>query len=401
MKNGFKIADSDMHVFEPPDLWQKHIDPLFKHAAPVGLNEMRRDMRVRVKSRIMLRTGRVNPQVATPARAGWRKNQDAAYGPSEARNWDATSQRDAMEVEGLDIAMLFPTRGLFVLGVDTPEHEGIDGIEPDFAAAIAKAYNDWMADFVREYPDRFIGAGMVAPHNVEASVKEARRCVKELGFKAIFLAHGTVNRRPRHHPAYDPLWDEIQRLNVPICFHGGGQTYLTPDFSMGIFDKLMLWHTFSQPLGLMTTAVSMCGGGVLERFPKLRVGLLEWNCAWAPWLIYRLDEHYEWTGAQEARELKMKPSEYFLRNCFVSIEADETPAKYYVQEFGDDNIVFSTDYPHGDSKYPESVETFLKLPISSETKRKILWDNWCKLYGLPLNTPIHAEKGAKKAMAKR
>ncbi|MBM4405771.1 MAG: amidohydrolase [Chloroflexi bacterium] len=398
MKSGFKIIDSDMHIFEPADLWQRYIAPEFKHAAPVGLAEFRRDMRVRVKSRVMLRSGRVRPQPKPERRYGWRKHQDEAYASSEARHWDPTSQKEAMDKEGLDLAILFPTRGLFVLGVDTPEHEGIDGIEPDFAAAIARAYNDWMRDFVQEYPERFIGAGLLAPHNVEASVKEARRCVKELGFKSLFLAPGTVNRRPWHHPGYDPLWEEIQRLNVPISFHGGGQTYLTPDFSLGIFDKLMLWHTFSQPLGIMTVAVSLCGGGVLERFPKLRVGLLEGNCSWATWLLYRLDEHYEWTGAHEAPELKMKPSEYFLRNCYISVEADEAPAKYYIQQFGDDNLVFSTDYPHGDSKYPKAVESFLGLPFPEKSKRKILWDNCCKLYGLPVHAPA---PGAKRAKAKK
>ena len=69
------------------------------------------------------------------------------------------------------------------------------------------------------------------------------------GSRPIFLAPATVNRRPWHHPAYDPLWAEIERLDVPIAFHGGGQTYLKPDFSLEVLDKLMLWHTFSQPLG--------------------------------------------------------------------------------------------------------------------------------------------------------
>ena len=129
---------------------------------------------------------------------------------------------------------------------------------------------------------------------------EARRCVEELGFKAIFLPPATVNRRPWHHPAYDPLWAEIQRLGVPLSFHGGGQTYLTPDFGLEVLDKLMLWHTFSQPLGIQFVTACLCGGGVLERFPDLKIALLEGNCSWAPWFLYRLDEHWEWTGWYEA-----------------------------------------------------------------------------------------------------
>ena len=132
-----------------------------------------------------------------------------------------------------------------------------------------------------------------------------------------------MNRRPWHHPAYDPLWAEIERLGVPLAFHGGGQTYLTPDFGLEVLDRLMLWHTFSQPLGIQFVTACLCGGGVLERFPDLKVALLEGNCSWAPWFLYRLDEHWEWTGWYEAPELTMPPSEYFKRNCWVSVEADE------------------------------------------------------------------------------
>jgi predicted TIM-barrel fold metal-dependent hydrolase len=82
----------------------------------------------------------------------------------------------------------------------------------------------------------------------------------------------------------------------------------------------------------------------------------------------------------------LHPSFVFRSNCFVSVECDETPVQYYVDRFGDDNVVFSTDYPHGDSKYPHSVTEFLAMPVLSDTsKRKMLWDNWCRLYNLPLD----------------
>jgi len=79
----------------------------------------------------------------------------------------------------------------------------------------------------------------------------------------------------------------------------------------------------------------------------------------------------------------MKPSEYFRRNCWLSVEADEETVRQYVEVFGDDNLVFSTDYPHADSKYPRAVESFRGLPLSESAKRKILWDNWSRLYDVP------------------
>jgi predicted TIM-barrel fold metal-dependent hydrolase len=379
------IADSDLHVMEPPDLWQRYIDPAFRHAAPVGLSEWRRDMRVRVKNRVLLRGGPVRPRKpAAETGTGWRRDHDSVYADAERRGWDSASQLQAMDAEGLDLAVLFPSRGLFVLGLDTVQMMGTDGLEPDFAAAIARAYNDWLRDFCAIAPERMLGAAMVAPHDVGAAVAEARRAVEEYGFKAVFLSPGCIDRRPWHHPHYDPLWSEIERLGVPLAFHGGGQNYLTPDFSLQVFDRLMMWHTFSQPLGIMATAVSLCAGGVLERFPRLRVALLEGNCAWAQWLFHRLDEHYEWVGDFEARDLTLKPSEYFRRNCFLSVEADEEPARQYIEWFGDGNLVFSTDYPHGDSKYPHAVEAFAKLPIPESSQRRIVGENWSRLYDVPL-----------------
>src|SRR5207253_7058601 len=82
-------------------------------------------------------------------------------------------------------------------------------------------------------------------------------------------------------------------------------------------------------------------------------------------------------------DLDELPSEYFKRQCWVSVEPDEGPARYTIEEFGCDQLVFSTDYPHGDSRYPEAVDSFLELPLSDEEKRKILWDNCARFYAVP------------------
>ncbi|HMD46967.1 MAG TPA: amidohydrolase family protein [Acidimicrobiales bacterium] len=387
--NGWLVADSDMHVMEPADLWQRYMDPAWEHAAPVGMTEIERDMRVKVKNAVVLRLGRMRPRAAGRP---WKDEQDPVYVHAEERNWDAKSQMVAMEMEHLDATVLFPSRGLFVLSLQSAEHIGPDGLEPELATAIAAAYNDWMADFVAECeaPGRVFGAAMLAPHDVSGAVDELARNV-ERGFRAAFLVPGLVDNRPWHHPHYDPLWREAERLGVPVCFHGGGATYLKPDFAFSEhLDKLMLWHPFNQPLGVMFVTTCFTSGGILERFPELRVGLLEGNCSWAPFMMYRLDEHYEWTGRFEAPELTMKPSEYLLRNCFLSVEADEEPAKHYFEDFGDDNVVYSTDYPHADSKFPGATEAFCTLPFAEATKRKVLWDNFAKLYDIPAPEPAPA-----------
>jgi predicted TIM-barrel fold metal-dependent hydrolase len=388
MLNGWLVGDSDMHVMEPPDLWQNYMDPTWLHAAPVGMTESKRDIRVKVKNTTLSRHGRLQPGNGDFAWA-WKPEQDPQYGAAAGRNWDATSQVEAMKIEHLDSTVLFPSRGLVVLALQSVDHVGgPDGLEPGLAAAIARAYNDWMADYVRdcEAPGRVFGAAMLAAHDVDSAVDELARNV-ERGFKAAFLNPGLVDNRPWHDRHYDPLWREAQRLDVPVCFHGGGLTQLKPDFAFSAqFDKLMLWHPFSQPLGIMFVVTCFTSGGILERFPELRVGLLEGNCSWAPFMMYRLDEHWEWTGKFEAPELQMSPSKYLLRNCFLSCEADEEPARHYFDEFGDDNVVYSTDYPHADSKFPHATEYFASLSFADTTKKKLLWDNYAKLYKIPAPT---------------
>src|SRR5262245_29759530 len=98
LKQNF-VADSDMHVMEPPELWERYIAPAYGHAPPQGLASMKRDMRVQVKSRVMLRTGAVRAATSI-GRGGWRSDHDTAYAQSEARGWDSQSQLDAMDAEG-------------------------------------------------------------------------------------------------------------------------------------------------------------------------------------------------------------------------------------------------------------------------------------------------------------
>jgi predicted TIM-barrel fold metal-dependent hydrolase len=384
-RNGLLVIDSDLHVLEPADLWQRYLPARWRDQAPVGSTAGPRDISVLPDSPL----GPMNrADFPLDDTARWGQALADHMGPLDPdyqyavdHGWDADSQLEAMDREGIDVAVLFPSRGLFVLGFDTGTGPGT--IEPAFASAIARAYNDWLHDFMDLDRHRLLGAAMVAPHDVDAAVAETRRCVEQLGFRTIFLLPGLVGGRPWHHPDYDPLWRTCEELDVPVSFHGGGVDWLT-DFGLGHRSHLMMWHTFSHSLGPMAALVSFCSGGVLDRFPNLRAAFLEANCSWAPWLLHRLDEHYEeYTGRHEIT-LGRLPSEAFRANCWVSVEADEKPATLYVETFGDDNVVFSTDYPHPDSKFPHAVEAFLAGPLGPESKRKFLWDNCARLYRIPV-----------------
>ena len=380
-KNGFKVLDSDMHIFEPPDLWQRYIDPEFKDRAPRG-----RSPTMGSESGPPA-TGKI---VVGPDGESWGRRPDADQAARrmhtaasyiqykerlksyEEEGWTGEAQLRAMGEEGIDVAVLYPSSGLYALSV--PD------MEPRLAAAVARAYNNWLYDFCQADPNRLIGAAMISPFDMEDAVSETHRCVKELGFRGTFIRPNIVNGRNWHDPYYEPMWSAMEELEVPMGFHEGIGAAL-PQVGQQFGDNHMLVHTFCHPVEQMLATASFCAGGILERHPNLRVAFLEGNCSWLPFFLWRLDEHYELVGDVFASELTMAPSEYFKRQCFASVEADEVPVKYVVDYMGNDRLVFSTDFPHNDAKFPVAVEEFLSLPLTDEDKKMILWDNCAYYYG--------------------
>src|SRR2546430_13201107 len=147
----------------PADLWLNYIDPRFKARAPVGLTEVPRDVAIEWEGRRIPNNTLLSRRMLQGVQAG----QADGYAHAERRGYDAVAQVEAMDQEGIDVAVLFPSRGLFALAVD--------GMDPELAAAIARAYNEWLAHFCAENPTRLLGAAMLAPHDVDAAVAEARQ----------------------------------------------------------------------------------------------------------------------------------------------------------------------------------------------------------------------------------
>jgi hypothetical protein len=199
-KNGFKAIDSDLHVLEPADLWERYIDPRFKDRAPRGLTDVRRGLGVVVEGQVI---GHAAEGIGRQRRDYASGLQHEHYAEAEARNYDGIGLLGAMDREGLDIAVLYPSRGLLVVSVP--------GLDRGLFGAISRAYNDWLHDLCQADPARLFGAAMVPAPDVEASVAEARRVREEYQFKAIFLSADVYDGRGWDNPVYYPLWEECQR----------------------------------------------------------------------------------------------------------------------------------------------------------------------------------------------
>src|SRR5581483_9216619 len=161
-KGGFRVFDSDMHIMEPPDLWQRYLPDEFKSIAPVGVTSQNvQDLRT---------TWPTDPPVPSvpgaSARGRYYERNQQVYRDHAARGWSPDCQLEAMDREGIDAAVLFPTRALTAL--TRPQ------MDPRFARAISRAYNDWLHDFCAAEPNRLLGAGMISLYDVNDAIEETR-----------------------------------------------------------------------------------------------------------------------------------------------------------------------------------------------------------------------------------
>ena len=372
-KNGFNMIDAELHVMEPVDLWDRYIDDEFKSRAPRRMDEKRWDIRTVVEGEVM---ASMNPNSFPGMGAAEEQVMGERFAKEIAANFDPASQLGAMDNEGLDLAVLYPTAGMYITAKD--------GMDPRFAEAACRAYNDWLYDYIQAAdPKRVFGAAALSPHDVESAQAEARRAVEKLGFKSLFIRPNMYNGRSWHDAHYDPLWATAQDLNVPIGFHETTGARLPAAGADRFPDDMGIAHIATHSVEQMMACLDIIMGGVMERFPKLQFAFLEAQCGWLPFWLGRMDEHYEWRHPfGEMQHLKMKPSEYFNRQGYAAVEAEESFVSHVIEALGDDRLVTTSDYPHSDAKYPHTMDTFMQLPLSDASKQKILWDNPARLYGL-------------------
>jgi len=380
-RDGYKILDSDMHVFEPYDLYEKYMDPKWGERIPRGKPRTKHgQIKFTYSDGRPLRSSGTQALAATAPKPNSGESSPGEaqvahrYAKPLARDYDAQSQLAAMDDEGLDVAVLFRT---FPLHCD-------DSLEPEYANALCRAWNDWMADFCMADAKRLRPSALITLHDVDLAVDETRRAITELGAIGLCLVPEPSNGKHIHDRYYDPVWREAEKLGVPVCFHPAAspnQDQAVHRFR-GQSNEAVLINAFRNPIELMFAIGSFCAGGVLERFPKLRVAFLEGNCSWLPWALYRLDERWDMRQEYCNESLSMKPSDYFLRQCFISVDVEEHLVTDVIKRIGDENVVISTDYPHADSHWPDAVNHFMAMDLPSQARKKILWDNCARLYGV-------------------
>lgn len=355
------VIDADGHVIEPPQLWGEYLEPRFRRRAPRPQRDENGKLGYVVDDRYIMRVA--SSLAARP------KTED---GRLPTGGFDPQQRLRDMDTEGIDVGVLYPTVSFFF--PEIPDRE--------LHAALCRAYNDWLADFCRTDPRRLVGIALLPLDDVEASIAELERATNKLGFRGAFFRPNPYAGRPIQSPGYEPFWQCAESLGVPVTVHEGVSDSL-PTLGRERTSNPAVLHLMSHPFEQMAACAGLVLGGVLERHPKLRFVFLESGSGWLPYWLNRMDGHFETWGAH-LRALKCKPSEYFLRQCCISMDPEDAVAPSVIAQLGDDNLVWASDYPHIDSPFPgavkQTLEVLAKVPEAS--RLKVLGSNALRLYGI-------------------
>jgi predicted TIM-barrel fold metal-dependent hydrolase len=299
--------------------------------------------------------------------------------------FDAPSYLRAMDAQGIDAAVLYPSMGLFVPYL--PE------LAADGAARACAAYNDWIAGYCATDPARLAGVGIV-PRDPARAADEAGRAAA-LGLVGVTVrpnhlpvagtsASTTPDTEYLDGPSWAPLYRVLEETGTVLAVHEALGVRAGATIGSDRFSSFAARHVCSHPLEQMTAAVAILLGGVCERHPALRVAFLESGTGWLPYWLHRLDEHREWMRDAECSELSLAPSEYFARQCVISSDPEDGLAAMTIDALGADHVVWASDFPHPDAAFPDAVDEFLALvpTVGEADRRAVLWDTPLDFYGL-------------------
>jgi uncharacterized protein len=369
------VVDADGHVCEPPDLWER------------GLPARLRDRALRLRWNAdtgydeawvedWLITDRGLVGLGNAGTSFEDLGRGRRYVDGHPAGFDPRARLQVLDAEGIDTAVLYGGLALSLPAIHDPE----------LAVWHCRVYNDWIAEFCRVDPRRLVGVAALPLQDPSAAVSEARRAVRELGLRGAFLRPNPLNPDGRllHDRAHEKVWETLEDLGVPLAFHPAG-LWDMPGTSRAMAGYMAAGthHAVILLFDQYMTLANLVYDGVLERHPSLRVAVLECGGGWIAHWMDRLDEFLESYGWQ-LRHLQLRPSEYFLRQGFISFDPGERTMAALTRFIGTDTMIWASDFPHSDAKYPGVVAELREhagdLPPAA--RAKLLGANARRLYGL-------------------
>ncbi len=377
------VISADSHMMEPAELWTERLDEKFRERAP-------RVIRSESKGDFLFVAPGISPfPVAGGFAAGrsgkelkeflGRANRQDGYEAARPSGWDPVERIKDQDIDGVRAEVLYTTLGMPLFGLDDAELQ----------RACFRVFNDWVAEFASHDRKRFHPIALISLEDIGEGVRELERAAKS-GLKGAMIWGAPPRDKPYYLRDYDPFWRAAQELRMPLSLHV--VTGKKPPKSKEAREKIKSRNP-SFARGYMNlihevqkSLTDVIFGGVLMRFPELRIVSAENDTGWIAHYMYRLDHAFEKFGALSSEPLDMKPSEYVRRQMWATFQDDPIGPMLF-RFFGEDRFMWASDFPHTDSTWPNSLkvieEDFRGVP--EDVKNKIISRNAAELYRIDLN----------------
>ena len=374
MTRNYDTVDADGHILEPLSLWDDYIDPAFRERRPSFVIDKNGKERLSVEGKLLGNPRGIGSLGAVGVRQGTIKAGSQKYADGRKGGFDPHARVVDMDLDGIDAAFLYPSLGLFTGAVEAP----------DLSAAMCRAYNRWLTDYCKPYPDRLFGVAMLPMQSVELAMAEMRYAREILGMPSGFLRPNPYHgKKMLSDLMYAPFWNLAEELDFPIGFHEGSSNAVSTVGVDRFENDRSARHMISHTMEMMLAALSVIWGGVVDRHPKLRIAFLESGGGWiAPWLD-RMDRHFDDKGFNETAP-KTRPSELFQRNCWISFEPVENTIAVLADYIGPHKVMWATDYPHQDGFFPDGPKMVRDRlgSLSAEAKHQVMAGGALGFYGV-------------------
>lgn len=392
------FIDADGHLLEPPtdlidfapdeykdQVWQVRVEEDGKEWLTLE------DMHMEAAVMSLAAAGGFDESTRVRAHSG-----DLGYTELPAYCWEAKARLDSLDADGIAQSVLYPTMLL--------TFQSLRSIQ--FSEVMCRTYNDWLSDLCSKGEGRLHGVAIVPQLDPERAAAEIRRAATLPHIVGIQMRpNPAIDWKPFNNDIYEPIWRAASEVGLPVGFHPLSSGDL-PGAVQGLrlaklgtsdipvqdqddygADNIFFAQAIGNPVDMMAAVTFMTAGGVLTKFPDLRVVFLEANGGWiVPWLE-RLDHHYEIYG-WDVPWLKEPPSAVFRRQAWISFDPDESTLPFTARSplVGADRIVWASDFPHPDAKFPGTTKMLREAvaELTVEEQAKIVGRNAADLYGLDL-----------------
>jgi predicted TIM-barrel fold metal-dependent hydrolase len=371
-------VDADGHILEPPDLWETYLEPRYRDRAlrfvrdEQGLEELE----IGGARSVMSRRGFPSTlgAMGDPDLRSMQLDPTRTYvGEAPFGSMDPDERLKVLDAEGIDAAVLYTTVGLLW------EAELDDA---ELSQAYTRAYNRWICEFCAS-SERLIATAHLSLGDPDAAARELERAVRD-GARGAYVAPFTHDAKPLGHPDNDPVFAAAQDLDVPFAIHPTFEPQWTKGTRMGSWEnvkQLRLLASVTASDGVRQQFTTLFDYGVFDRFPRLKVIVLESGGGWIGYWLDRIDAVYGHTYIGTRVPLEHKPSDYFRERIWISCDPDERTIPALAERFGAERFLWASDFPHADHT-PEYIDDLNELAAAfpDDARQQFLGDNARRLF---------------------